>query len=165
MHAAVNRAHVLWDGTEVRLAGLDVTIEDAQVNGGLTIDLSNGVPHYRFDGNLRNVAYKGGTLDFDGSLDAEGAGADLLTSARAEGSLRGRSVAFSPDADFRTVAACFDLLPGVRWKISCLEVTQGGDLYTGSGATQADGRLVLDLSGRGKQVRYTGVASGAPPDR
>jgi hypothetical protein len=46
-------------------------------------------------------------------------------------------------------------LPGPRLKLSCLEVSQGGETLSGSGATQTDGRLVLDLLNRGRQVRYT----------
>jgi hypothetical protein len=161
--ASVNSARLLWDGSQVRLAGLDATLDDARITGELTIDLAGRAPRYRFDGKAQNVAYKGGALDFDGSLATEGTGVDLIASARAEGSLRGQSIAFNPDADFRTVAACFELLPGVRWKISCLEVSQGPDLYTGSGATQADGRLVLDLTGRGKQVRYSAAAATPAP--
>ncbi len=114
---------MLWDGSQVRLAGLDAAVDDTQIAGDLTIDLSGRAPRYRFDGKARDVAYKGaGALDFDGSLATEGTGVDLIANAHAEGSLRGQSIAFNPDADFRTVAACFELLPGVRWKISCLEV-------------------------------------------
>ncbi len=161
--ARVNHARLLWDGTQVRLAGLDAAVDDAQIAGDVIIDLSGRAPRYRFDGKARDVAYKGGALDFDGSLATEGTGVDLIANAHAEGSLRGQSIAFNPDADFRTVAACFELLPGVRWKISCLEVSQGPDLYIGSGATQPDGRLVLDLTGRGKQVRYSAATATPAP--
>jgi hypothetical protein len=40
-------------------------------------------------------------------------------------------------------------------------VTQGADTYTGSGATQSDGRLVLDLLSRGRQVRYSTLVAAA----
>lgn len=159
--ARVTHARLLWDGAQVRLAGLDASVDDAHIAGELTIDLTGREPRYRFDGKAQDVPYKGGALDFDGSLSTEGTGLDLIANAHAEGSLRGQSIAFNPDADFRTVAACFELLPGVRWKISCLEAAQGVDLYTGSGASQPDGRLVLDLTSRGKQVRYS-AAAGTP---
>ena len=161
--AAVSHARLLWDGSQVRLAGLDASVEDAHIAGDVTIDLSGRAPRYRFDGKAQEVPYKGGSLDFDGSLSTEGTGADLIANAHAEGSLRGQSIAFNPDADFRTVAACFELLPGVRWKISCVEAAQGVDIYTGSGASQPDGRLVLDLTTRGKQVRYSAAAATPAP--
>lgn len=159
LEGSLKHARVLWDGAQMRVTGIDFAIADAEATGNASIDAAGGAPQYRFSGKIRNVAYKGGTLDFDGNLNAEGAGADLIASARGDGSLRGRAVAFAPDAEFRTIAGCFELLPGLRWKISCLEVTQGGETYTGSGATQSDGRLVLDLSSRGKPVRYSSIGS------
>ena len=47
-----------------------------------------------------------------------------------------------------------NLLPALRWKLSGLNLTQGSDNYSGEGATQADGRLVLDLFVAGRQVTY-----------
>jgi hypothetical protein len=138
--------------------------EDATLAGDLAVDLSGRAPHYRFEGKLGDVVYKDGKLDFEGSVDADGAGADILASAHAEGKVRGRSIAFSPDADFRTAAACFEVSEqsgGERWKLSSVEVTQGADTYTGSGVTQGDGRLVLDLSSRGRQVRYSTLLAAA----
>lgn len=159
LQGSLTHAHILWDGAQMRIAGLQLSAGEAEARGNLSVNLEGRVPQYRFSGTIRNVAYKGGALDFDGNLATEGVGADLISGARGDGSLRGRSIDFSPEAEFRTVAGCFELLPGPRWKISCLEVTQGAETYTGTGATQSDGRLVLDLSGRGKQVRYTAAVS------
>jgi hypothetical protein len=161
-------ARLLWDAMQVRLVGLEAHIDEhtdqSSLEGDLTIDLSSRAPHYRFEGKLNDVAYKEGKLDFDGSLDADGVGADILASAHAEGRVHGRSIAFSPDADFRTAAACFEVSEqtgGERWKLSSVEVTQGADTYTGSGSTLGDGRLVLDLLSRGRQVRYSTLLASA----
>jgi len=160
--SSIEGVHLVWDGALLRLASLNAHIvqanaDPATVTGELSLDLAGYAPHYRFEGKLRDLAYKGGALDFDGSADAEGAGLQLLLAARGEGSFRGRSIAFAPDAEFHTVSGCFDLLPGARWKISCLDVVQGSETYTGVGATQTDGRLILDLTNRGRQIRYTGT--------
>ena len=48
-------------------------------------------------------------MDFDGTADAEGSGLQLLATARAEGTFKGRSVSFAPDADFRTATGRFEL--------------------------------------------------------
>jgi hypothetical protein len=155
---------VLWDAAQVRLAGISAHIEQDLLAGDLAIDLSGRVPHYRFEGKLGGVAYKEGTLDFEGSVDADGAGAEILASAHAEGRVHGRSIVFSPEAEFRTAAACFEVSEqtvGERWKLSSVELTQGADTYTGSGATQSDGRLVLDLLSRGRQVRYSTLVAAA----
>jgi hypothetical protein len=156
----VDAARLLWDAAQVRFAGVGAHVNDSPLTGELTVDLTGRAPHYRFEGKLENVAYRDGKLDFEGSVDADGVGAEILAGAHAEGRLHGRSIAFSPDAEFRTAAACFEVT-GERWKLSSVEVTQGADAYTGSGATQTDGRLVLDLSTRGRQVRYSTLL--APP--
>jgi len=164
----VDPTRLLWDAAQVRMVGLGAHIDQANLTGDLTIDLSGRAPHYRFEGKLGDVAYKEGRLDFEGSLDADGAGADILAGAHAEGRVHGRSVAFSPDAEFRTAAACFEVSEQAgteRWKLSSVEVTQGTgssvETYTGSGATQSDGRLVLDLLSRGRQVRYSTLLAAA----
>jgi len=156
----IDGARVLWDGGLVRLARLNAHIDPAAVTGDLAIDLSGRSPHYRFEGKLQDLAYKGGRVDLEGSLDADGVGAQLLTSARAEGRVHGRAIAFAPDADFRSIAGCFEMsgwLDGPRWRLSGLEIQQGGETYYGTGASQIDGRLVLDLASHGRQIRYTSV--------
>jgi AsmA family len=160
----VDAAHVLWDAAQVRIVGLGARLDQASLAGELDIDLTGRAPHYRFEGKLNEVAYLGGKLDFEGMVDADGAGAGILATAHAEGHVHGRSIAFSPDVDFRTGAACFEVseqASGERWKLSSVEVTQGPDIYTGSGSTQSDGRLVLDLLSRGRVVHYSTPPTGS----
>jgi hypothetical protein len=144
----------------VQLTQLAGSGDPAEFHGDLNVNLSTGTPHYHFDGTLANVAYKGGQLDLEGFLDAEGAGSELFESARAEGTLRGRSILFAPDTEFRSIAARFEMQgadAASRWKLSNLEVNQSGESLAGTGATQSDGRLVLELVSRGKPLRYTGT--------
>lgn len=158
MQVRVDTARLLWDAAQVRVTNLGARIDQASLAGDLTIDLTSRAPHYRFEGKLNEVAYLGGRLDFEGRVDADGSGSDLLASAHAEGHLRGRSIAFSPEVEFRSGAACFEVseqATGERWKLSSVEATQGSDVYTGSGGTQSDGRLVLDLLTRGRLVHYS----------
>lgn len=164
---SLNQARLLWDAAVVRLAGIDATLTSANLSGAslsgdLVTDLSGSAPHYRFDGKLSGAPYKGGKLDFDGGFDAEGSGLELLDSLHGEGHLRGRSIAFSPDADFSSVSACFDL-QGLRWKLGSVEVTQGGETYSGTGASQPDGKLVLDLVRGSRAVRFSGPLLAATP--
>jgi len=153
-------ARVKWNGPSVLVSELLGSSDPAVFAGDLTIDLGSGSPRYHFDGRVADIAYKGGKLDLDGILDAEGAGPELIQSARAEGTMRGRSILFAPDAEFRSVTARFEMLGGgaaSRWKLSNLEVTQSGESLAGTGASQADGRMVLDLINRGRPQRYTGT--------
>ena len=153
-------AKVAWKGPMVRLTELNGSSDPAEFAGDLSVDLGTGIPQYRFDGKVTDIAYKGGMLDLDGTLDAEGEGVSLFESARAEGLLRGRSILFAPDADFRSVTARFEMQGGgaaSRWKLSNVEVNQSGESLAGSGTSQADGRIVLELTNRGRPLRYTGT--------
>jgi hypothetical protein len=161
---SVNQARLLWDAGIVRLIGVDATALSANfagagVTGDLEVDLGvdqkGGAPRYRFDGKISDAPYKGGKLDFDGMFDAAGEGLQLIETAHAEGHLRARSIVFSPDAEFPTASACFEL-QGTHWKLGSVEVTQGGETYFGTGASQADGKLVLDLVKGSRQVRFSG---------
>jgi hypothetical protein len=161
---AVDTARVVWDGAAVRFSAIEARLLDANVEGSalkgeLNVDLSEAAPRYRLTGKILGVPYKGGRLDFTGRVEAAGDGLPLLASLRASGTLNGRSIAFSPDTDFRNVTGGFQASlqgPSLRWKFTDLEVTQGSDVYLGEGSAQADGKIVLDLINRGKQVRYTG---------
>jgi hypothetical protein len=153
-------AQVEWNGPVVHLSELSGSSEPAEFSGDLAIDLSTGSPRYHFDGKVTDIAYKGGRLDLEGSLDAEGQGTDLFDSARAEGTLQGRGILFSPDTEFRAVTAGFEMQGGgaaSRWKLSNVEVNQSGESLAGTGASQPDGRLVLELVSRGRPLRYTGT--------
>jgi len=154
---SINTARVAWNGDTVKVSAIQGKVIDAALAGDLRVDLSGRAPAYRFDGKLEEVAYKGGKLDFNGKVTASGSGAALLASVDAEGTLRGRAVAFSPEAEFRRVSGSFavSITPaGPKWKLSGLELTQGSDSYFGDGATQADGKIVLDLLSGGRQFHY-----------
>lgn len=163
-------ARLLWDSSVLRLIGIDGTVvsenlEGTRLVGDLDVDLESdqkgGGPHYRFDGKITDTPYKSGSLDFDGVFGASGAGLQLIETAHAEGHLRARSITFS-DADFPTASACFEL-QGTHWKLGSIEVTQGGETYFGTGASQPDGKLVLDLVKGSRNVRFSGPLFAAVP--
>src|SRR5262249_54493546 len=146
----LDKARLLWDAAQMRLAGVQARMldSDATIVGDAEVSLLGHDPHIKFDGRVTDLPYKGGKLDFDGSFETEGLDARIIESAHAEGSVRGRAVSFAPEAEFRTAVACFQL-QGLQWKLADIEVVQGGDTYTGSGASQGDGKLVLDLTRSG----------------
>jgi hypothetical protein len=154
---SIDNARLLWDGASLKLAAIRGKVADAALTGELSVDLAGRAPGYRFEGNLDGLAYRGGRLDFKGKISAEGTGPALWASIKADGALSGRSIAFSPDAEFRRASGRFQMnmtATGPRWKLSGLKLTQGSDNYSGEGSTQADGRLLLDLSSSGRQVTY-----------
>jgi hypothetical protein len=165
-------ARVLWDGLAVTISGVDARLENdakldtATLAGDLSVDLTGPAPRYRFEGKLEDFAYKGGNLDFNGKIESAGLGLELLSNVHAEGSLRGRGILFSPEAEFRSVTGRFEMKMAQgepRWKLSDLDLIQGGETYSGEGTTQPDGRLVLELASRGRQVRYIGTMLALVP--
>jgi hypothetical protein len=154
---SVDSARLTWGGATVKLSAIQGKVADAAFNGELRVDLAGRTPVYHFEGNLDDLPYKSGKVDLSGKISAEGNGPALWASIKADGSLRARSIVFSPDAEFRRATGRFQMnmtAAGPRWKLSGLKLIQGNDNYSGEGATQADGRLVLDLSSGNRQVTY-----------
>jgi hypothetical protein len=156
-------ARLAWEGASVKISGIEAKLGDARLSEGklgesktgdatlggtLRVDLSGPAPRYGFEGKLEDLAYKGGKLDFTGKVTAAGSGLALLASVTANGTLRGRAIAFSPEAEYRRVTGRFAMsmtAAGPQWKLSGLELLQGADTYLGDGALQADGKLALDV--------------------
>jgi len=141
-------ARLTWNGPSVTFSGVDAKMGDAALGGELRIDLSGRAPAYAFAGKLEDLPYKGGKLDFNGKFDAAGTGLALVSSIKANGTVRGRSLALSPDSEYRRGSGRFALSmtpAGPLWKLSGLELSQGSDTFAGDGVVQADGKLALDL--------------------
>ena len=154
---SIDSSRMAWDGASVKLSAIQGKVADAALAGELRVDLAGRAPVYHFEGDLNDLPYKGGRVDFKGRISADGNGPALWASIKAEGTLQGRAIAFSPDAEFRRASGRFQMnmtATGPRWKLSGLKLIQGNDSLSGEGATQADGRLVLDLSSGGRQVTY-----------
>ncbi|MEO5924943.1 MAG: AsmA family protein [Bryobacteraceae bacterium] len=156
------RSRLQWDGSMIHLAGTSAQVATANFGGSLDLDLTSPLTKYHLAGTITAIPYRSGLLDVTGTVDAEGSGAQLLQTARADGTAKGRNISFAPDADFRTLNTAFQMQPigtAPRWKLSNVEVTQGGTTVQGTGMTQEDGQLVLSLG----QARYSGALF--PPTR
>lgn len=156
---SVETARAVWDGSSVKITELKGRVDDAPVRGLITVDLTGRTPTYHMEGQIEGIPCREGEVAMEGAVDASGTGVKLLSSLRAQGTLEGRSIDFSPEAEFRSVSGKFEAhgtAGPLRWKFTGLEATLAGDTYTGTGASQSDGRIVLDLTSRGRQVRYTG---------
>ncbi len=141
-------AHVAWNGAAVMMSGIQGKIGDSTVAGDLGVDLSARAPSYTFTGKLEDVPYKGGKLDFTGTLEASGSGLALVSGVHAAGAVHGRALALSPDGEFRRASGHFALTmtpAGPVWKLSDLELSQGSETFAGEGTLQANGKLALDI--------------------
>ncbi|MEO8025567.1 MAG: hypothetical protein ABI823_03810, partial [Bryobacteraceae bacterium] len=156
---SIEKALVKWDGAKIRITNIDGLIENTAIAGILNVDLSGRVPKYSFQGKAMDATYHGGRLEFEGKLETEGLGSQLLAGARAEGTVKGRALTFAPDTELRTVSGQFEVSVGAsgpKWRLQNVEASQGTDLLRGEGGTQADGKLVVELMGR-KPLRVTAI--------
>lgn len=138
-----------WTGTGITLGMTNAKIAEAGVSGDLRVDLTAAGPRYQYTGTVKDVRYKGGVLEFHGKAEAEGSGAALAASLKAEGTFQGRSIRNPPDPEYRRAKGRFSLrltAGGAQWNASDLEVQQGTDTLTGEASGQADGKLTISLN-------------------
>jgi hypothetical protein len=147
-------SRMIWDGVHVKLADTKARYAAANLAALLEADLSGNAPSYHGAGNISGLAWKGGKVDANLTMDTSGAGLETLTNLRAEGSFHARDV----DLDYPSMEGCFQFLWGgksPRVKLSSLQVSDGEEVFVGTGSTAANGELVLDLAGVAKPVRLT----------
>src|SRR5262249_55469646 len=148
-------AHVLWDGGQVRMDRLEWERDDSEGSGELTLQLQRAEPSYRLTGEVRNFRWKGGAVDGEVELTSSGNGAALLRNARSLGRFTARELVFPAESEIRTAAGKYEISASrgaALLKLDALEVSGGGDVYTGRGASEADGKLTLDLSSGRKKL-------------
>jgi hypothetical protein len=149
-----------WTGPRLSLTNVEARLRSATVAGTLAADLTAPEPRYTLSGRLLEVDYLGGSLDLEGKLETRGTGAKVLAEARAEGTFKGRRLTFPAEGEFRAATGAFQwsLAGGSpKWKLTDIEAVAGGETFTGSGATQPDGRLVIEIAGPRRQLRLVGA--------
>jgi hypothetical protein len=139
------KARVLWDGTQVRLAGLEGQANDAAFKGAASVGLAQRQPEYQISGKLIGLPWRAGVMDAEGTLTTSGTGGDLLAGMSAKGSFRAHDVSLPPLETYDRVDGCFD------WSLSKLKLTQlvmvqGSDTFLGTAETQDDGQLAVKVT-------------------
>lgn len=144
------RARVIWDGTEVQLAGLETQFGDAAFKGSAKVHLAGRQPRYEIAGKLTGVAWHGGVIGADGSLATSGTGSALLANMRAKGSFEGQNV-----DDYDSVAGIFEWAWDVRapkLRMPQLTLRSGTTTYAGSAEIGDDGRVIMSVNDGTKRV-------------
>jgi AsmA protein len=158
------RAHARWEGTTIEASDVAAQLGSVSLGGRLSVSLRGRLPAYRAAARFRGVRWMNGKWDGKGTLQTAGAGADLLTNLRLEGSFQGHSIALAADTAAETVSGDYAFsvrrgLPLLRF--SDLTMTVGDASFKGQGATAPDGRLYFDFSDGQKQMRLGATLS--PP--
>lgn len=155
------RSRLIWNGVHLQFPGIETRLNETIGTGKLALNLASSLPQYRFNGRLSSVDYRNGKLDIDGVFETAGVGAALLRNARCDGLFSGSAINLASDTEVDEMSGEFHVEPGTlisRLLLSKLQVTQGPNVLHGQGASQADGRIVLDLTtSTRKQVRLTGM--------
>ena len=139
------RARLIWEGTEVQLAGLQTQFGEAAFKGAATVHLAGRQPGYEVTGKLSGVAWRNGTIGADGMLSTSGTGTALLGNMRAQGSFDGRDIELAgPDA-YDSVTGTFEWTwPKLR--LPQVVMKSGPDTYLGSAEMGNDGQFVVKVA-------------------
>ena len=154
------RTRLIWDGSQIRLSGLKSQYEDATFDGSGSIDLRQRQPEYRLSGKISGVQWRSGTVNAEGTLTTSGIATELLSNLRAEGSFHGTAIDLTPLDNYDSVDGCFEWIwdaRNPRLRLTQLSMMTGGETFLGSGETQSDGQLLLQLSDGTRQIQASGA--------
>jgi hypothetical protein len=124
----------------------------------VTLNLSGARPVYRMDARVKGLNWQAGKLDGQGVVETSGTGLQLVTNLTADGTFTGSGFDFG-GLTGRSVSGNYNLAWGLtapRLRLAALNLRSDDNTYTGQGATQSDGRLVVVLTDGSKEVRVSG---------
>jgi hypothetical protein len=158
VHIQNVRAHLLWDVARVQLDIQQAKLDRTAITGTLAVNLRGTRPTYKLEGKVKGLNWQSGKLDGEGTVETSGTGLQLAANLAADGTFTGAGLDFGGLAG-RTVSGNFSLAwtqTGPRVRLTGLNLRSDDDSYTGHGATEADGRLVVVLTNGVKEVRVSG---------
>jgi hypothetical protein len=160
IHLENFRTRVLWDVARVQLEGIQAKIDNATLTGKLDVNLRGSRPNYNLTARLKGLPWQSGKLDAEASVETFGTGMQLLTNATAEGTFTGGAVDVGALPPLRSVAGAYSFSwwqSGPRLVLTGLTLRTEDETYTGRGATQDDGRLVILLTNGAREMRMSGT--------
>jgi hypothetical protein len=157
-HLSNVRAALHWDVARVELDGLQAKLDKAAITGRLIVGLRGAQPSYRLSGKVKGLNWQSGKLDAEGTLETSGTGANLLANLKSEATFTGSALDFGAAPPWRSVSGSCNLAWSPRFHVTDLNLkTAEDETYTGKGAAQEDGRLVILLNNGAKEMRITGT--------
>ena len=160
VHLENVRARVLWDVARVQLEGIQANLDRAVIAGKLDVNLRGSRPNYKLTSKIKGMSWQSGKVDADSRLETFGTGMQLLTNATAEGSFSGAAIDLGTLPPLRSVAGVYNFSwwqAGPRLRLTGLNLRTEDETYTGRGATQDDGRLVILLTNGAREMRMSGT--------
>lgn len=160
VHLENFRARVLWDVARVQLEGIQAGLGRGLLTGKLDVNLRGSRPNYRLTSKIKGMSWQSGKVDADSTVETSGTGMQLLTNATAAGSFSGAAIDLGTLPPLRSVAGVYNFSwwqAGPRLRLTTLNLRTEAETYTGRGATQDDGRLLILLSNGAKEMRMSGT--------
>jgi hypothetical protein len=158
-HFAHVRGHLIWDEARLEFDGLQANVDRASLTGRLAVNLRGNRPAYKLAARLRGWEWQSGSLNAQGTLETSGIGAQLMANLTSEGALSGTALDLGTPLAWRCISGSFTLAwpeAAPKLKLTALNLRNGDESYTGQGATQENGRLVLLVSNGNKEMRISG---------
>jgi len=151
------RARLVWDVTHVELDNLQAKLDRAAITGRLAINLRGSRPSYKLTGKVKGLTWQSGKVDAEGTLETSGTGDELLANLTSEGTFTGSALDFGTIAPWRSVSGSYNLAWSPRLRLTGVNLKMEDETFTGRGATQEDGRLIIQLSSGSKEMRMSGT--------
>jgi hypothetical protein len=151
-------ATVQWDASRVSLSQLRFDWEEATVEGDLGIDLQKARPIYTANGRATGISWQGGRVGLQWKAESRGTGLEIARNAKVSGEVAGEQAQAGAltakrwRAKFGLRAESGNLL----LDLDGIEVETAEGTWTGRGRTQRDGKLVVDLTDDGREVKLSG---------
>ena len=159
LHFEGLRARLLWVAERVDLDGIQATSGGAAVSGRLGINLRSVLPSYRLAARLKGLDYLTGMLDAEGVLESFGSGTQLLTNLTSEGTFSGAGWDLGAPEACRGVEGVFHLTwapSGPSLHLTEVSLRDDEDTYTGNGATEENGHVIVLLTNGSREMRLSG---------
>ncbi len=156
-HLANVRARLVWDATHVELDNLQAKLGRSAVAGKLTVNLRGRQPAYRLTGNVKGLDWQSGKVDADGAIETFGTGAQVLANLTCQGTFTASVLDFGTPEPWYSVSGSYSAAWSPRLRLTALQIKTEDETYTGRGAAQDDGTLVILLNSGAKELRMTGT--------
>jgi hypothetical protein len=151
------RARLLWDSARVEFDNLQAKLDRAAITGKMAINLRGNQPVYKMTGKVKGLPWQSGKVDAEGTLETSGTGEQLLANLTSEGSFSASALDFGTVTPWRSVSGSCNLAWSPRLRLTGLNLRTEDETFTGRGATQDDGKLVIQLSSGSKEMRMSGT--------
>jgi hypothetical protein len=155
-----------WRGANVNFASLQLNLPEGLIRARGSLNLASYSPVCRFHATASGFAWRGGVLSAEGEFHTSGTGTDSLRNLQADGTFSGENVQLSGEDTFSAVSGNFDFSFAEGWpnlRLSKIQADDGEDSWDGEGASQSDGRLIVDLEHDGRQRRVISTLAPEVP--